>query len=163
VATLSEISKATAAKPRTVQLWADAGVIVAEPGTDREGSGKHREFSKGEAVIACIVAPFAADKMAIGGLRDIARVVRSGGANTKPFDNAINGIGNNFLVISMAHFDPVKVTSYSGPLTHMFRIIEGDASNQQLAQFMADTTKDFPMVRILSLNSVLKPIKAMKF
>ena len=161
--TLSEISKATAAKPRTVQLWADAGVIVAEPGTDREGSGKHREFSKGEAVIACIVAPFAADKMAIGGLRGIAWVVRDGGVNTKPFDNAINGIGNNFLVISMAHFGRVKVTSYSGPLTHMVRIIEGDSSNQQLAQFMADTTKDFPMVRILSLNSVLKPIKAMKF
>src|SRR5271157_1387816 len=72
LATLADIVKATGAKPRTVQLWADAGVIVPEPGSDREGSGRHRQFSKREAAIACIIAPFAVEKVAIGGLKAIA-------------------------------------------------------------------------------------------
>jgi hypothetical protein len=165
VVTLSDISKATGAKPRTVQLWADAGVIVPEPGTDREGSGKHREFGKGEVIIACIVAPFAVDKMAIGGLLNIARTIRHvhPKANIKEFDRAIEGIGSSFMFVSLRHFDPVKVTAYSGPLTPFIGIIEGDESNQRLAEFMAHETQDFPMVKILSLNSVLKPLKAMKF
>lgn len=165
MATLSEIASATGAKPRTVQLWADAGVIVAEPGTDREGSGRHREFGKGEVIIACIVAPFAVDKMAIGGLLNIARTIRHvhPKANIKEFDRAIEGIGSSFMVILLRHFDPAKVTMYSGQLSPMIRIIEGAASNQGLAEFMAETTIDFPMVKILSLNSVLKPLKAMSF
>ena len=163
MATLSEIAGATGAKPRTIQLWADAGVIIPEAGTDREGSGRYREFGKVEVIIACVVAPFAAEKMAIGGLLGIARALRmyQHEAN-KAFEDAIKGIGNNFLALSLRRFDPIKLTMYSGPLTHMVRIIEGDASNRPLAEFMADETADFPMVRILSLNSVLKPLRAMK-
>ena len=165
MASFSEIASATGAKPRTVQLWADAGVIIAEPGTDREGSGRHRKFGKSEVIIACIVAPFAVDKMAIGGLLNIARTIRhvNPEANVKQFDSAIEGTSSSFLIILMRHFDPGKVTMYSGPLTPIISIIEGDESNQRLAEFMAEATTDFPMVKILSLNSVLKPVKSMKF
>jgi hypothetical protein len=165
MATLSDIAGATGAKPRTVQLWADAGVIVAEHGTDREGSGRHREFGKGEVIIACIVAPFAVDKMAIGGLLNIARTIRHvhPKADINEFNQAIEGLGKSFMVVSLRHFDPVKVTMYSGPLTPMIRIIDGNESNQPLGEFMSHETTDFPMVKILSLNSVLKPLRAMNF
>jgi hypothetical protein len=164
VATLSDISKATGAKPRTVQLWADAGVIVAEPGTDREGSGRHREFSKGEAIIACIVTPFAADKMAIGGLLGLSRVVR--GFLREPdtqasFDDAINGIGNNFLLVASGRVDPVKTEG--GPMTHMVGFLDDSESHHPFGEYMAGFTQDYPMVSILSLYKVLKPLKTMKF
>jgi hypothetical protein len=74
--TLSELSKATGAKPRSIQLWADAGIIKAAAATERAGSGTHRRFNRQEAVIACILAPFAEQKVAIGGLSQIARGLR---------------------------------------------------------------------------------------
>jgi hypothetical protein len=166
--TLSDISKATGAKPRSVQLWADAGVIIPEPGTDREGSGRHREFSKSEVIIACIVAPFAADKMSIGGLLGLARVVRDHwlDKNTKALDDAINGIGNNFLLVASGRIDPVKYVTDGGEpelMTHMIGLIDDDESHHPFGEFMAGFTQDFPMVSILSLYKVLKPLKAMKF
>jgi MerR-like DNA binding protein len=165
MATLSDLARATGAKPRTVQLWADAGVVVPEIGTDHEGPGRHREFSKNEAIVACIVAPFAADKMAISGLIPLARMVRDHlrDKGTKAFDHAIKGVGKNFLVVSMIHFDPVRVTGYTDKLTHAVGTIEGPLSDQPLSEFMSDRASDFPLVRILSLNTVLKPINAVEF
>jgi DNA-binding transcriptional MerR regulator len=74
--TLSELAKITGAKPRSIQLWADAGIIKAAAATERAGSGTHRRFSRQEAVIACVLATFADQKIAIGGLSQIARWVR---------------------------------------------------------------------------------------
>lgn len=74
--TLSDLSKVTGAKPRSIQLWADAGIIKAGAATARAGSGTHRRFSRHEAVIACILAPFAEQKIAIGGLSQIAHGLR---------------------------------------------------------------------------------------
>jgi hypothetical protein len=164
VVTLSDISKATGAKPRTVQLWADAGVIIAEAGTDREGSGKHREFGKLEVIIACIVTPFAADKMAIGGLLGLARVVRGflrAPDTQASVDDAINGIGNNFLLVASGRIDPVKTDG--GPMTHMIGFLDDSESQHPFGEYMAGFTQDYPMVSILNLYKVLKPLKAMQF
>jgi hypothetical protein len=74
--TLSDLARATGAKPRSIQLWADAGVIKADASTERSGSGTHRRFGRQEAIVACIVAPFAEQKVAIGGLIQIAQGIR---------------------------------------------------------------------------------------
>ena len=75
--TLSELAKITGAKPRSIQLWADAGIIKAAAATERAGSGTHRRFSRQEAVIACVLATFADQKIAIGGLSQIAHGLRA--------------------------------------------------------------------------------------
>jgi hypothetical protein len=159
MATLADITRATGAKPRTVQLWADANVIVPEVGTDREGPGRHREFSRQEVIIACVIAPFAADKMAIGGLLKLSQVVRNFmKINARAFDLAVSGTGKGFLVVSLRHFYPVN-----GTLRPLVKIIESHGSNRPLFEIMEEETPDFPLVKILSLKAVLKPLGEMKF
>src|SRR5262249_40222909 len=74
---LSDLARVSGAKKRSLQLWADSKVIIAHGGTDRAGTGTHRQFSRGEAIVACIVQAFAQHQIAIGELLRIAAVVRS--------------------------------------------------------------------------------------
>jgi DNA-binding transcriptional MerR regulator len=72
----SEVSQISGATPRAVQFWADAGVLKAEPGTQRKGRGVHRRFSRDEVVVACVVRPFAAQGMTVRHLLLVANAMR---------------------------------------------------------------------------------------
>jgi hypothetical protein len=74
--TLADIVRFCGAKRRSVQLWAEAGAIVAEPETERAGAGVHRIFAKDEAIVACVVAAFTLDHSPIGMLIHIGEAVR---------------------------------------------------------------------------------------
>ena len=74
--TLADLERVTGAKRRSLQLWADAGVIQAEQGTNRAGTGRHRLFSREQAIVACIIRGFAERQMAIGELLAIAEKIR---------------------------------------------------------------------------------------
>jgi hypothetical protein len=74
--TLADLARVTGAKRRSLQLWADAGVIRAKKGTNRAGTGTHRLFSRDEAIIACIIQAFALHQMSIGELQGIGMVLR---------------------------------------------------------------------------------------
>lgn len=65
---LADLVKAIGAKRRTVQLWAEAGVLFADPHSERAGSGTHRSFGVDEVVIGCIINAFALNGMQIGKL-----------------------------------------------------------------------------------------------
>lgn len=71
--TLADLVRVTGAKRRSLQLWADAGVIRAKKGTNRAGTGTHRLFSRDEAIVACIIHAFALHQMSIGELLNISR------------------------------------------------------------------------------------------
>ncbi|HEV2899394.1 MAG TPA: hypothetical protein VGX71_16480 [Pseudaminobacter sp.] len=73
---LADLTRVTGAKRRSVQLWAEAGVIEAIPETERAGTGVHRTFSREEAIIACIITPLASMKISIGELKTLAKYVR---------------------------------------------------------------------------------------
>ncbi len=73
---LADLTRLTGAKRRSVQLWAEAGVILADPGTDRAGTGTHRKFSRQEAVIALVINPLAKLHISIGDLLKVADSVR---------------------------------------------------------------------------------------
>ncbi|WP_157790979.1 MULTISPECIES: MerR family transcriptional regulator [Bradyrhizobium] len=92
---LADLTRITGAKRRSIQLWADAGVIFAEEQTDRAGTGTHRKFSRDEAIIACLIHPFAARQIAIGELIAISKSVRQGFLKTsglkKMIEDAIRG------------------------------------------------------------------------
>jgi hypothetical protein len=75
--TLADLVRFTEAKRRSVQLWAEAGAIVADTATERAGAGVHRAFSVDEAMIACVIARFAKrSKIPIGEAVHIGRSVR---------------------------------------------------------------------------------------
>jgi hypothetical protein len=75
---LADLTRKTGSKRRTVQLWAEAGVIQADPDTERAGTGTHRRFAMEEAIIACIVHPLARRQISIGELLKISASVRTG-------------------------------------------------------------------------------------
>ena len=79
--TLSQVVKFTGSKRRSVQLWAEAGAIRADPSTEREGSGFYRRFSHDEVIIACVIAAFAGDNATIGTLIEVGNLMRVSMAN----------------------------------------------------------------------------------
>jgi DNA-binding transcriptional MerR regulator len=74
--TLADLERVTGAKRRSLQLWADAGVIEPERGTNRAGTGTHRRFSREQAIVACIIRGFAERQMAIGELLAVAKMIK---------------------------------------------------------------------------------------
>jgi len=105
--TLADLARVTGAKRRSLQLWADADLIVAEKGTNRAGTGTHRLFSRQEAIIACITHAFALHQIAIGELLRIAAALRvwiqfdfmfTGDKPKDIIEEAIKGEGSAVLV-----------------------------------------------------------------
>jgi DNA-binding transcriptional MerR regulator len=101
--TLADLARVTGAKRRSLQLWADAGVIRAKRGTNRAGTGTHRLFSRDEAILACIIHAFALHQISIGELLNIASVARThpGSMLRRNFiDRAISGESDPVMVYS---------------------------------------------------------------
>jgi hypothetical protein len=114
---LADLAQVTGAKRRSLQLWADAGVIRAEKSTDRGGSGTHRRFSRDEAIIACIVHGFALHQIAIGELLIISGKVR--GALTdqrkKPILAAMRG-DESWMLVYSSWMDDISDGNEPGPM-----------------------------------------------
>ncbi|MER9726908.1 MULTISPECIES: hypothetical protein [unclassified Mesorhizobium] len=96
---LADLTDMTHSKRRSVQLWAEAGVILADESTERAGTGTHRRFSRDEAIIACLVAGLTRHfHMPIGVLLQV-----SDGIRREQFQSMIDGAMKNgrpcFLVI----------------------------------------------------------------
>jgi hypothetical protein len=98
--TLSDLVEVTGAKRRSLQVWADRGVIQPLPDTASAGTGVHRRFSREEAIIACLIHPFASHQMAIGELLIISRGIRGlfRVGEAKLISAAIGGSGDSMLV-----------------------------------------------------------------
>jgi hypothetical protein len=96
---LKDLVEITGAKRRSIQLWADAGIIRALPSTERAGTGVHRLFTREEAIVACVIHAFALRQISIGELQFIAgsiRIdIRRGGKNV---EGAIGGDGDTMFV-----------------------------------------------------------------
>ena len=75
--TLSDLARSSKAKRRSLQLWADAGIIRAYIGTERKGTGTHRLFGRDEVIIASILNVFSRRQVAIGELQRLAVAVRT--------------------------------------------------------------------------------------
>jgi hypothetical protein len=99
---LSDLENLTGAKRRSIQLWADAGVIRPYPRTDRRGTGTHRRFSRDEAIIGCIIAGLANRQRPIGELLRLGNVIRdllNSGKFRKSVEAAISGKNESFMVL----------------------------------------------------------------
>jgi len=164
--TLSRLAEIARVPKRAVQLWADAGVVKADPSTMLAGSGVHRRFNRDELIVACIVAPFAKQKIAIGGLQVISDGVRGLLLMRRKhrdrnmfaiFDRAIAGSGSNYL---LAYW----VERKNGEL-HISDIAPVTDENSQIINFfeqmnLAGSDKKPVRVDVIALNEALKDIPA---
>lgn len=73
---LADVVRISGAKARSVQLWANAEAILANPATEKRGTGIHRRYSRNELIIACCLAGFSRRQVGIGELKRIGSAVR---------------------------------------------------------------------------------------
>src|SRR5260370_1734762 len=107
--TLSEVVDLTGAKRRSVQLWADAGILVPLADTDAAGTGVPRRFPLDEGRIAKLLVPIAGLGATKGGLKAFAALLRkhltlpAGRERThlaKTIERAARGQGANYLLFA---------------------------------------------------------------
>jgi hypothetical protein len=149
----------TGAKARSVQLWADGGVIRAEKSTNRAGSGTHRRFSRDEAIVACIIAPFAQQKIAIGGLLtlsgNVRRMIQSNKKilrNVDFIEKAIKGIGRHFVIV---HCD-----DKTGKIMGTHWIPDEVVSDIRFLKALQWMDQDERVAYVVSLNACLRKLDA---
>jgi hypothetical protein len=70
-------------------------------GATARGSGVHRRFKREEVIVACIVAPFAKQKMAIGALQSVGHAVRQYLRTGKQYPN-LDVRNNDYLLVCWA-------------------------------------------------------------
>jgi len=74
--TLSEVSRLTGVKPRTIQFWTQSGVIRCDPETEHGGPGVPRRYPEDEVAIALVVGEISRMPLQVGALREIADRLR---------------------------------------------------------------------------------------
>jgi hypothetical protein len=99
--TLAGLARASKAKRRSLQLWADAGILRAYRGTERKGTGTHRLFGRDEVIIASIINVFGQRQVAIGEMQRLGLAIREfldSGEERVAIEEAIDG-KKRFLVV----------------------------------------------------------------
>lgn len=147
---LADVARISGAKPRSIQLWADRGVIDADPSTEARGSGKHRRFSRDRVIVACIVAQFAKQGVSIGNLLNIATgvygfLIRWGKKRHNFFERAAAGTGWAYLVVHL-----------SGEQVVAFTVVDDENPKMTFIEAIARGVKDGADVHaVISLNAAL--------
>jgi hypothetical protein len=103
--TLADLVEITGAKRRSVQLWAEAGALVADSGTERAGTGVHRRFNRREAIIANILSALSRLRISIGvmvSIADTTRWVMSQGDAINDFEQCVAGKNTVYLFYGAA-------------------------------------------------------------
>jgi hypothetical protein len=109
--TASQVAKLVDAKLRTIQLWADFGILEPVGATQGAGTGVHRRFTITEVRVAALLMPFASIGVPRGVLKRAGDVFRdallpskhSGALRPATRDlrkasiRAISGTGHNAL------------------------------------------------------------------
>jgi hypothetical protein len=164
--TLSTLAEIARMPKRAVQLWADAGVIKANPSTLLAGSGVHRRFKREEAIVACVVAPFAKQKMAIGALEQVGDAMRKYMRLPREVDvvsrAAANDDGKNYFLV-------VNWVENGGGLSPHFNLVSdtpkrnfSDIVGNPAHEWRGDKGVDVMPVKIdiIPLNQVLRGLPA---
>jgi DNA-binding transcriptional MerR regulator len=106
---VADVIKATGMKRRTIQFWADKGVIHATRPTQEGGSGVHRSFTRSEVIIACLIHPVSLgwrgdQTRSLGEIKEFAsalrHLLRDPVIRREEFDNAIADRGKFYLILT---------------------------------------------------------------
>lgn len=178
--TLADLTKMTGAKRRSVQLWAEAGVIEAMPETERAGTGTHRRFSHDEAIICLIISQFSKFQISIGKLKGMAGVFRNIMVGGKESDTSKENITRGRILASIHGSEPVHLTVSMDDERVLFRFLGGDEwrlqqdqqetapwvlwkrtkdADRRLGALVREQADQHTMVTVLLLNHVLRPLR----
>jgi hypothetical protein len=155
--TVADVIKATGLKRRTVQFWADKGVIQATRATQEGGHGIHRSFNRTELIIACLLHPFSLgwhrnQTRSLGELKELSRMLRDllrTPADRDEFERAVSGKGQFYLVLTWI---------FGGGIETWI----GDAKEKDKLFFpgvMAQLEKHSGRSEVLYLNEWLQPLR----
>ena len=155
---LSEVTRLTGAKSRSIQLWADAGILQPHEETRGAGTGTHRLFPKEEVIIAALLIPLASLGVQKRWLHLFADVVRSAlkdrprlptdEESKQTIERALKGTGHNFLVFGFTK----DAMSYEFMTTKTPDV----SVNMNPLRWSGS---EMPAVTILDLNLLLKPLR----
>jgi hypothetical protein len=103
--TVADLIKATDAKPRTIKFWVDRGLIRATKASEGGGHGVHRQFTRNELILACLLYPLAMgwrgdQTRTISELVELAKSIRVAiHAERDVFERAVSGREHFYLVL----------------------------------------------------------------
>lgn len=156
---ISELEGITGAPKRALIHWAEAGIIKPDPSTDRAGSGKHRRFTRDEALIACIVHVLTAQKSTVGYLLRTAETIRLtlddkvfGTDHTSwrfHYERAIADQGKNLMLVILDGDEPTRLVLQTD--------YEGAPENFNKSIFLA--MEHVALASVVSLNVALKGLR----
>jgi len=78
---VADLIKATNASPRTIKFWVDQGLIRATKASEGGGHGVHRQFTRNELILACLLLPLSIgwrgdQTRTLSELKELAKEVR---------------------------------------------------------------------------------------
>jgi hypothetical protein len=159
--TLADLTRMSGAKRRTVQLWAEGGALLADPVTERQGSGVHRIFNRDEAVICLILSRVEQWHVSIGRLRQIAAGIRTqlqtNSAVRNLIEATVTGVGTATLAL---HADG-GVTLLGGlredlPPYQKF----GETRQQELLMRLSESNRSCILIFLDGALSALRAVKS---
>jgi DNA-binding transcriptional MerR regulator len=153
---VSDVARATGLKTRTIQFWADKGVMRASAVTTDAGKGTHRSFSADELIVACLVHPMSLglkgnQVRSIGELKEISKTLRSlvkGPATKDYFEQVIAGNDTCFLTL-------IWIVGH-GLQTFIQSKKEG---NSEIAKILGDLEKAPGRAETICLNRWIQGLK----
>jgi len=104
--TVADLIRATGAKPRTIKFWVDQGLIRATKASQSGGHGVHRQFTRNELILACLLLPLAIgwrgdQTRTLSELKELAKEIRPTIAYEQDsFERAIEGAKPYYLVLT---------------------------------------------------------------
>jgi len=164
--TVADVIKATGLKRRTVQFWADKGVIQATRATQEGGSGVHRSFTRNEVIIACLMHPFSLgwhgdQTRSLSELREMAKTLRHllrSRVTAEDLEAAIKGQGSFYLVF----FWRFGQTPGSGKPTSIETWLEDVQKGKLAFPGIFGTLEEWSgRAEVLYLNEWLQPLSGM--
>ena len=155
--TVATLIRLTGAKRRTVQFWADQGLIHATKATQEQGPGVHRTFTRGEAIIACLIHPFSLgwrgdQSRSISELREIANTIRrllKPPVTRADFERAIIGDGQIYLVLTWVFGGGIEINMPNF----------GEVKSYDFQATFSTLEKTPGRGEVLYLNEWLKPLR----
>lgn len=153
---LADLTKITDSKRRSVQLWAEAGVIHADVETERAGTGVHRRFSRNEAIIAVLIARRAELRISIGMLKMLADHYRT---LMQRFDVIFEECIAGRMIAYMADYADVGYTAFSPTFHAVDPSISPEKQTQALGAFLQKATDQAGGCHVMRLDRYLAVLR----
>jgi DNA-binding transcriptional MerR regulator len=145
---IADVARLSGAPKRSIQYWALSRVIETLPESDHAGTGKRRQFSRDEVIIACVVKSLSDKGLQIGRLTFIA----------DGFRNAIlrNKLLRQRIEDAIAGDDRVFLSNTEG---HVILLSEKLTGIRDFFELFEDISEDKPNVDVLFLNGCFKNLR----